>query len=62
MSHLATQAVVEFIHAVTTSEFWVQLKAAPGQTMNYLLDHPVVMMVIVIIVMLIATLSKHKPR
>lgn len=58
----STQAVAKFIQNVAASDFWIQLKAAPGQATNFLLDNPVVMMVIVIIVMLVATLSKHKPR
>ena len=62
MAYFTTQAVAEFIQGVTSSDFWIQLKAAPGQTANYLVDHPVVMMVIVILVMLLANLAKHKPR
>lgn len=62
MAYLTTQAVAEFIQSVSSSDFYIQAKAAPGQAMNYLLDNPVVMMVIVIIVMLVANLAKHKPR
>ena len=62
MPHYSLQAAAEYITTIGNSAFWVQLKAAPGQTAAYLLDHPVVMMVIVIGAMLVANLAKHRPR
>lgn len=62
MTHATAQAIAEYVTLVGNSTFWAQLRAAPGQTMDWLLDHPVMMMVIVIGVMLVANLAKHKPR
>ncbi len=62
MPAFTLQAVAEYVGAVTNSTFWFQLKAAPGQLMDYLLDRPVMMAVIVVGVMLITLFSKPKPR
>ena len=62
MKHLATQALAEYVTVVANSTFWAQLRAAPGQTMDWLLEHPIMMMVIIVGVMLVANLAKHKPR